>query len=100
MLFLTRYFFMNGVIAICTFVFRTTCTVGVCVLEFIVNYAKLNDTYHVEEIHLELDASKDTATVPARRDLDDSEVGKAEWVLDMVSLVKVIVNCDYHFSYM
>ena len=80
--------------AICVFLFLTTCTVGACVLTCLVDYAELNHTKCVEEGHLDLDALKDTAPVPADSDLDDSEVGKAKWVLEMVSLMEVIVNCD------
>ena len=91
---------MNGFIAVCVFVFCTTCTVGVCVLACLVDYAILNDTNHVEEMTFEHDNSKDTAPVPVSSDLGDSEVGKAEWVLEMVSLMKVIVNCGYCTTYM
>ena len=86
-----KCFYMNGFIAICVFVFCATCTVGVCVLACLLDYALLNGTSHVEEMTFEHDNSQDTAPVPNSSDLNDNEVGKAEWVLEMVSLVKVIL---------
>lgn len=71
------------VITICVFSFLP----GVCVLTCLLDYAQLDGEGHPGE-EVDLDSFKDAVPMPDNSDSADSEVCKAQWVLEMVCLVK------------